>query len=109
MRHGENGFVFSEGNLVEAAHFVAHLNRNREYLNRVSSNAYRSIKEEFDLDESVRDYLGAFHTVMNSRIPFEPSVKAAFQYSRLDNRYIPNWFTRSIRKLLMKEFIIKWP
>jgi glycosyltransferase involved in cell wall biosynthesis len=102
VRHGENGYVFKDGNMSEAATYVSFLYHNKEKLKSASCNAFETVRKQFNLQSSVERYIRAFDLVMRSDRKIEENASIPITYSRLDHKLIPNKLTIGIRKLLKR-------
>ncbi len=100
INNNENGFIFSAEE--EAADIIKQLSNDKDKYNKISYNAYHTTRNNFNFDESVRQYLDIFEQTRNSYEKKRVRASIPVRYSRLDKWFIPNWVTIGARKLVGK-------
>ena len=95
--NGQNGFIVEENNLNSYIEIIETLKNNINYFKKLSENARNSTKAINEISTSVHAFEAIIYSICNTNKNRIPKKNYG---SRLDNPYIPNLVTRSIRKVL---------
>jgi glycosyltransferase involved in cell wall biosynthesis len=92
---GETGFYFGPGEADGYAETIAELDKDRALLERISLSAIKKVNELFDPFENTELIEEVFKKSTQKTRNTKPASKA--YGSRLDERWIPNFITQTIR------------
>jgi glycosyltransferase involved in cell wall biosynthesis len=93
----QNGFLIEIGDIKLYAETIKYLNSNRNILRQIGTNAINTANKLFDPEINVQNYLKLISETLPKREGWTCIYPKSF--SRMDNKWIPNFITIFIRKI----------
>lgn len=92
----EIGFQCQLNNIDEFVENISKLNNDRNYLRKLQENCFKLAQERYDIEKNADDYFRCFENYKKLK---RNNKTIAPKMSRLDQKFIPNLLTKSLRTL----------
>ncbi|MBI3852525.1 MAG: glycosyltransferase family 4 protein [Verrucomicrobia bacterium] len=100
IRNGDSGFVVQLGDVDKVTALVRQLDRDRDYLGRMSAEAACTVREEYAFEKEVARHLEAIRQAQDHHRRYvAEAVSWKFQpASFINHPWVPNWLAKNLRR-----------